>query len=343
MRSQKFAAAFRRQIPQVSTMTEERHDKDIQPDLDEYLDGNSPESAAYRELEQPEPPAALDRAVLQAARDELTDNPVSQNERAFWRHWMRPLSAVALMGVCLAVVLEVMDQQPQLQQSSALMTTDSEQTEARYTLQKELSAAGQPSLLASPESKQQPNQQFADELETMADKAAVDKDRAIALDQIMVTARKTQSGRSSAMLEEIVVSQRGVEKELKPSPAAWDAWAAGAHPAADVWLAGIQLFYAEGEVELADAESAKLNLLYPGTTERARTAKKNEKDSVAETLMSASPQLRDQLNQPAIDVNDLPNPHIWAAGIEWLHEQGDEERAEAEFEKFSRIYPDYDY
>jgi hypothetical protein len=325
-------------------MTEERHNKDIQPDLDEYLDGNSPESAAYRELERPEPPAALDRAVLQAARNELAANPVSQEERVFWRHWMRPLSAVALLGVCLAVVLEVMDQQPQLQQSSALMKADSEQTEERYILHQNLPAAAQPSLLASPESKQKPGQQFTDDIEAMAGKAAADKDQAIALDQITVTARKTQPSRSSAILEEIVVSQRGTEKEaLKPTPAALDEWAAGARPAADVWLAGIQTFYAAGEIELADAESAKLNLLYPGTTERARIAEKIENTYGTEALMPASPQLRDQISQPAIDANDLPNPHIWAAGIEWLYEQRDKDRAEAEAEKFSRIYPDYDY
>jgi hypothetical protein len=344
-------------------MTEERHDKEKLPDMDEYLEGNSPVSKAYRELEKSEPPAALDRAVMQAARDELAANLLTLKEKVFWRHWMRPLSAVALMGVCLAVVLEVMEQQPQLQKPSALMKTDSSQaeelqtvleqievlherqeTEGIYELRERLANAEESSVLATPAAKQQPGTLFADRSQTMAGKAAADSDVAIALDQVTVTARKSPAGGSSAMLEEIVVARRGTEKdEIRPVIDALDAWAAGARPAADVWLAGIQSFYAEGEVEIADTESAKLNRVFPGTTERARATRMNDDAIETEMLMSLSAEAPEEIRLAAIDVNDLPNPHIWIAGIEWLYTQNDEVRADAELEKFSRIYPDFDY
>jgi hypothetical protein len=324
-------------------MTEERHDKEMQPDMDEYLEGNSPVSKAYRELEKSEPPAALDRAVMQAARDELAAHSVTQREKIFWRHWMRPLSAVALMGVCLAVVFEVMEQQPQLQKTSTLMETDSSQAEELYVLQESLDTAEQNSFFELIETEQQPGSQPADRPETMAGSTA-DREMAQSLDQITVTARKTQAGRSSAMLEEIVVARRGSEKEeLTPAIDALDAWAAGARPAADVWLAGIKSFYAEGEVALADTESAKLNRVYPGTTERARAARMNDDVEIANMLNSISPEAPEEISPPAVDVNDLPNPHIWIAGIEWLYEESDKDRADAELEKFRRIYPDFDY
>ena len=324
-------------------MTEERHDKEKLPDMDEYLDGNSPVSKAYRELEQPQPPAALDRAVMQAARDELAANPLTLKEKVFWRHWMRPLSAVALMGVCLAVVLEVMEQQPQLQKTSTLMETDSSQAEELYVLQDSLNNVEQPSLLATPETRQQPGTQPANRLETLASSAA-DSEMADFQNQLMLTEKKARAGSSSAMLEEIAVARRSSEKEeITPAIDALDAWAAGARPMADVWLAGIQSFYAESEVELADIESAKLNRVYPGTTERARVARQDDDAEVTNKLRSPSRQPTEEIRLAAIDMNDLPNPHIWIAGIEWLYEEGDKDRAAEELEKLSRIYPDFDY
>jgi len=42
-------------------------------------------------------------------------------------------------------------------------------------------------------------------------------------------------------------------------------------------------------------------------------------------------------------LSDLPDPDIWAAGIDWLYEQDEDERADAELEKFRRIYPDFEF
>jgi hypothetical protein len=36
-----------------------------------------------------------------------------------------------------------------------------------------------------------------------------------------------------------------------------------------------------------------------------------------------------------------PAPDVWLAGIRFLLEQGEQERAEAELEKFREFYPDY--
>ena len=82
-----------------------------------YLDGNSPVSHAYSEADTPAPPPALDRAILNAAEAAL--KPKRKNfldwDMEFWRNWARPVSTVVIMGVSLAVVLQVMDIRPEKQ------------------------------------------------------------------------------------------------------------------------------------------------------------------------------------------------------------------------------------
>ena len=79
--------------------------------LEQYLDGQSSVSEAYRQIEQAEPPSALDRAVLNEARDAARPRPKAllDIDLRFWRHWGKPLSTVVIMGVCLTVVLRIMD------------------------------------------------------------------------------------------------------------------------------------------------------------------------------------------------------------------------------------------
>ena len=59
-----------------------------------YLDGNSPVSHAYREADKPEPPPALDRAILNAA--EAAAKSKRKNfldwDMEFWRSWARPVA-----------------------------------------------------------------------------------------------------------------------------------------------------------------------------------------------------------------------------------------------------------
>ncbi|MDP7042280.1 MAG: hypothetical protein QGF91_06475, partial [Gammaproteobacteria bacterium] len=97
-------------------MTEHPHNDRNDPvsaeELDEYLDGESPVSAAYHDLDPAEPPEALDNAILREARNEVFASGDTVGIGGFWQRWMRPLGTVAAMAFCLALVLQVLDQEP---------------------------------------------------------------------------------------------------------------------------------------------------------------------------------------------------------------------------------------
>jgi tetratricopeptide (TPR) repeat protein len=335
-------------------MTEEQHDKD-QIDLNEYLDGQSPVSEAYRELERPEPPAALDRAILQAARDETARGGT------FWPQWMKPLSVVAMLGVCLAIVLQVMYLPQRVTHDAFLMKDDSMLREERAQLL-EMAPEQQPEAfdsLAEGKLEQSfaaaiqpaPVTEILDEL----DVAAPVRDER--LEDITVTARKRSPGiaevplsitahsslSSGPGLEEMVVARREPESVTAKTAGAdaLDAWKAGIRPAEDVWIAGIRALYEEGENEWANEELAKMHRLYPAAV--AADGILYEKVQDADQLSKAASNQAATISPQTPALSDLPDPDVWTAGIEWLYEQGETERADAELEKLGGIYPDYEY
>jgi hypothetical protein len=346
-------------------MTEQQHNEEHEQ-LDEYLDGNSPVSDAYRELGQTEPPSILDRAILQAAKDELDTSRTRPGNIEFWRRWMTPLSAVAAMGLCLAVILEFMGQQA----LSPFVLNDM-QTEAS---REELSVRSGPlpsdpkadSLKQiAPEEAEQPRlerqQMLAGRSESGSVSAKVAAPPAYEpMQEIVVTARKRSESLQEVPMavtalsaEEMDVLQRPVfdaegkdtwDADTSAATDALNAWEQGARPAADVWLAGIEVFYNMGEIELADEELSKLNQVYPEAMARENAATSDTGLSESEQLELQAPARNlegfavDELNQPA-----LPRAVIWAEGIEWLHSQGEDERADDELEKLNRIYPDFDF
>ncbi|MBT8144995.1 MAG: hypothetical protein KJO55_09860 [Gammaproteobacteria bacterium] len=84
-------------------MTE--HDKT----LEDYLDGKSSVSRAYNKLDNSEPAAATDAAILAAARDAIDtdDNKVVQLAR--WRRWTLPTALAATVVVAVPLVVHVFD------------------------------------------------------------------------------------------------------------------------------------------------------------------------------------------------------------------------------------------
>lgn len=88
---------------------EERNDK--QTTAGEYAD-EADITRAYRDASDAVPAARVDAAILRAAADELRQDPAAQ-PRSWWQEWSRPLSTLAVMGVCLALVLSVINNAPQ--------------------------------------------------------------------------------------------------------------------------------------------------------------------------------------------------------------------------------------
>jgi tetratricopeptide (TPR) repeat protein len=364
MQLENYASVLQNKKHWVSTMTEQRHNEDHEM-LDEYLEGNSSVSDAYRELGEPEPPATLDRTVLRMAEDEVANPRAHSGYMEFWRRWMTPLSAVAAMGLCLAVLLEFMDQQAlspfvlndmqsdefQSDQAVRSIPQSRPRTDSLYEMMPE--EAEQPRL--------ERQQMLAGSSVSVPTPAKVAEPPAYEpMQEIVVTARK-----SSESLQEVpmaVTALSAAEMELAQGPmladegkdtldaetsAATDAlkaWEQGARPAADVWLAGIQAFYNMGETELADEELAKLKQIYPEAVAHGNAAASDTELSESERLALQAPERNRaafaaaKLSQPA-----LPRAIIWAEGIEWLYSQGEDERADDELEKLNRIYPDFDF
>ncbi len=94
-------------------MTDDINEKLMQ----EYLEGRSPVSEAYRAAGKPGPSPELDRAVLAEARAaaQATGSPQ-------WQTWLMPASLAATFALCIALVAEVVVFDP------LLKTTETPQT-----------------------------------------------------------------------------------------------------------------------------------------------------------------------------------------------------------------------
>ena len=271
--------------------------------FEQYLDGESSVSEAYRELGQAEPSAALDHAILSEAQDAVRPKQMSlfDLDLRFWRHWGKPLTTVVIMGVCLTVVLRVMDYEtlvPAPSLDTELATAEQKlsrpaQSEPGAALGTGTSADAQaPAALYSKE--------YARRVKPDSDSPtgpttpmAADMPNESILEEITITARKRSENLQEVPLassdsqgEEIVVTARRSLEQASEADRyaraddALEAWQQGARPAADVWLAGIAAVYSKDESldeinsysfdepDNADIETAKMARVYPGDTRR---------------------------------------------------------------------------
>ena len=349
--------------------------------LEQYLDGQSSVSEAYRQIEQAEPPSALDRAVLNEARDAARPRPKAllDIDLRFWRHWGKPLSTVVIMGVCLTVVLRIMDYE-------TLTPATSLDTELAVAEQK---LAKPPAAIASADS-QAPRIGYSEEntrrMQPRSTSPAEPARRMSAalpdessLEEIPVASRKRSESLQDVPLamsasrgeEMVVTARKSAEKSSETdrlrtdrfarADDALEAWNQGARPAADVWAAGIQAVYAHNEphddvdfdsVELEGTrvELARMSRVYP---EAARPLQEesdlflNAEDmdaySDSETVVLQAREMPPTLAVEGRELTDeLADPIVWAAGIEWLYENDRDSEAAAELTKLKRIYPQFE-
>lgn len=347
--------------------------------FEQYLDGESAVSEAYRHIEQAEPSSALDRAVLNEARDAARPRPkgLLDIDLRFWRHWGKPLSTVVIMGVCLTVVLRIMDYE-------TLTPATSLDTELAVAEQK---LAKSPAAIASADS-QAPRIGYSEEntrrMQPRSTSPAEPARRMSAalpdessLEEISVTSRKRSESLQDVPLamsasrgEEVVVTARKSAEEsseidrlrIDRFARADDAllvWNQGARPAADVWAAGIQAVYARNEphddfdsveVEGTRVELARMSRVYPDAARSLKEesdlfirAEDTDAYSDSETVVLQARELAPTLAIEGIELTDeLADPIVWAAGIEWLYENDRDSEAAAELTKLRRIYPQFE-
>ncbi|MDP6617691.1 MAG: hypothetical protein QF790_11045, partial [Gammaproteobacteria bacterium] len=129
---------------------------------------------------------------------------------------------------------------------------------------------------------------------------------------------------------------------------ALEAWEAGARPAANVWLAGIEALLDAGETALADAEFDKLLTVYPESAGEPGSGIRT-RANLADGYAASELQEQEDADAAVLDeiivinpADELADPQVWAAGIERLMETDENALAITEIAKFRQIYPDYE-
>jgi hypothetical protein len=265
--------------------------------FEQYIDGDSSLTEAYRELEQAEPSLALDRTILDEARKERQPQRKSllDLDMAFWRQWAKPLSTAVIMGVCLTVVLRILDYEtlaPTASQDLELASIEHDRLFQEETADSPaaLSVAGTPPLSSTRQAKKLAptvalEQKNAPPAQAAREKSAATENYA-RMEEVTITARKR-----SESLQEVPLAVAGLQSEeviidslqsqdtariIARADNALEAWDQGARPAVDVWQAGIDAVYAVNETagnaaaERYDAshEQAKMAQIYPDENKR---------------------------------------------------------------------------
>jgi len=325
-----------------------------------FLEGESSISDAYRSASDIEPPVSLDRAILHEARAAVKTE--SGNwlavELRFWRHWARPITAVAMMGFCVALVLEVMEfanETASFPDAALLSDTAQEKDAATTAAFAHQRQAAIPAPAMEMEMEMAPAPPVTDS-DTAMDAAPAQSDLGSMPASASPQNQPTQTARLRAAppdLTDAVIAGPYQADEAEVAASALDAWNRGARPAMTVWLAGIDALRKSGQTAAADIEFALLVTVYPDaapkTVSSAVTDNAGQRQTeLAEAAIagSAKPGGKQQLDEQqnitgTISSTEFADPQVWAAGINWLTSEGQREQAAIERDKLLQIYPDF--
>ncbi len=270
--------------------------------LQEYLEGRSPVSDAYEAAEKPGPPAELDRAVLAEARAAARATGSPQ-----WQTWLMPASLAATVTLCIALVTEVIVFDP------LLKTADSPQVFSD-ALEETTAPAAAPATAG--------RQSLAREMpESMPQRSNVTLEAKLerfeALDEVTSAATLTAEERPEGM-------SAGRPRDNFAAP----------EPTSGRRISERQRTDQKDDVGQAVASSARLpqSALAEGAVASTGFIQAGSAEESEAILVTA----RSRADSPA-----WPAADVWLAGIRFLFEQGEQERAEAELDKFREHYPDY--
>jgi len=256
--------------------------------FEQYLDGDSVISNAFQEMGQAEPPAAIDRAILAEAREATRPRRKSwlDKDLVFWRHWAKPLSTAVIMGVCLTVVLRVMDYaslRPPVAEDGPVIAL--EQKSATPMLEKRDLAGAPPAAefladapaaparrlhapAASAPAKPSVENSMDSANDSFPEEIVVTREREESSQEMVVTARKREESLQEVPLAITALSDADIEIDdsypmqdeiVVVAEDALQAWEQGARPAPDVWLAGIEALYLTEETLTPDGRPSAAN------------------------------------------------------------------------------------
>ncbi len=304
-------------------MTDDMNEKLLQ----EYLEGRSLVSDTYQAAEKSGPPPELDRAVLAEARAAARAARDSSSPR--WQAWLMPASLAATVALCIALVAEVVVFDP------LLKTTDSQQTfsdaleaEANAPVASPATAGRQSS---AQEMRDQKPQRPADVVELKQESRALDE---FARNATMTTEEVPKSTALSPARENLNVPEptsnrlvsekaRAVQKD--------DVGEAVSSSNLQPATVAVELSRPAEDSDQSDSESAVA--LGEAASAGSISGMAGQASGSNEGIVATARSRTDSPAWPAADV--------WLAGIRFLFEQGEQERAEAELDKFREHYPDY--
>ncbi len=291
----------------------------------EYLEGHSPVSEAYRAAEKPGPSPELDRAVLAEARAAAQAAGSPQ-----WQTWLMPASLAATFALCIALVAEVVVFDPLLKTADTPQTfTDAIEADTpaspppmvgRQSSAREMLEQIPQRSSGEIEAKQQADSTLV-EVTSTAPMAEYEAPETAAFGQ----ARENLNAPAPTSDRMLSQKRRAVQKNDDDAAVVltFDVQSAtptvGQRPPA---LESFDQFTDESAVLMGgDASEGSIG----GTAGQASGGSE-------EIVVTA----RARTDSPA-----WPAPDVWLAGIRVLREQGEQQRAEAELDKFRDVYPNY--
>ena len=304
-------------------MTDDMNEKLLQ----EYLEGRSPVSDAYQAAEKSGPPPELDRAVLAEARAAARAGRDSSSPR--WQAWLMPASLAATVTLCIALVAEVIVFDPLLKTADSPQTfSDTFEAEADASTASPVTAGRNSS---SQELLEQKPQRLTEALELKQESRALDE---FARNATMTTEEVPKSTALSPARENLNVpeptSNRLVSEKARAVLKDNVGEAVSSSNLQPATLA-VELAQPVGDSDQSDSESAVA--LGGAASVGSIGGMAGQASGRNEGIVATARSRTDSPAWPAADV--------WLAGIRFLFEQGEQERAEAELDKFREHYPDY--
>ena len=226
-------------------MTHEQDDRLSDQDFEDYLEGRSRLTRGYERLKEVEPPAALDRAILDQARA-----AASPPRRSFWLGWMPRVAAAAVVVLAVAVTLR-MDPVPTDRDMLAPSVPAEEDAEAQAM--REL-----PDALSSA-----PDETLDERPGPELGKAAPEPDRARASSSRPAASETADADAPAAGLVSEPERRAVLLKRLStPAPGEAEAETSWRNSPED-WLAHVDDLVDAGDVERASAELAAFREAWP--------------------------------------------------------------------------------
>jgi hypothetical protein len=356
----------------------DQHDQVDEAAVDAYLNGESAVSAAYLQLNTPEPPAALDRAILKEASEATKAGGVG-GRLAGWMPWIKPLSAVAVAVLCVSVVLEVLYPPTLSLQSvdpdvASPALSDAQRSAAKAPASKLQEERVSPDAsrdlfsegVARERNADGPAMYLHSQLEILEQEqaATLQKRReagppvaAAVLAEPASPAPEVKDAPERGITFDYYEMLPSLDAEISEDKRAPARSTAPRHkedrsllPAHDTWAAGIRYLQAGGELQRAALETRKLQLVYPQLANEPAAAMAeaaagdiDELDQTFTTTGKMSAEAEDAASDVLLRTVDgvYPAPDVWLAGIEYLGEQGEVDQANLELQKFRQVYPDH--